>query len=159
MPKRANPQASLTILFPALFMDFPLKWWIVILFYNNCWKMIIDEVVWNVIKNKHCSFRMKYFCSYIELSLRISAKMSTILLVSATEDHAHLPIPNMPQLDNKKESATSIWRLQSERISPTNSGKRWGSTSLTPKHWRKSTSISYIGHPLSFINASRDLLN
>lgn len=70
--------------------------------------MIIDEVVWNVIKNKHCSFRMKYFCIYIELSLRISAKMSTILLVFATEDHVHLPIPNMPQSDNKKESATSI---------------------------------------------------
>lgn len=41
--------------------------------------MIIDDVVWNVIAHKHCSFRMKYFIDYNEEhNLKISVKTNTI---------------------------------------------------------------------------------
>jgi len=49
--------------------------------------MIIDEVVWNVIVNKHCSFRMKYGLRYSGLSLKISAAISIIWQDSAIEGH------------------------------------------------------------------------
>jgi hypothetical protein len=69
--------------------------------------MIIDEVVWNVIKNKHCSFRVKYLSHNPEPNLKTSAKMNTISLVSAIANHVRSPIPNTPPSAKKKESATS----------------------------------------------------
>lgn len=51
---------------------------------------------------------MKYLSIDLELFLRISVRTSIILLVYAIEDHAHLPILNMPLLDNKKEFAIFI---------------------------------------------------
>jgi hypothetical protein len=68
--------------------------------------MIIDEVVWNVIKNKHCSFRMKYPISHSELSLRTSAETSTTSPDSATDDHVLSPILSTPQCARKRVSAT-----------------------------------------------------
>ncbi len=70
--------------------------------------MIIDEVVWNVIKNKHCSFRMKYFIIHIEQSLKIFAEINTTLQVYATVNHALSLTLNMLPYVNKKESVIFI---------------------------------------------------
>lgn len=70
--------------------------------------MIIDEVVWNVIKNKHCSFRMKYFLVHSEQSPKIFAETSTTLQVFATGNHVLSLILNMLLFASKKESAISI---------------------------------------------------
>ena len=64
--------------------------------------MIIDEVVWNVIKNKHCSFRMKYHLHYLELSHKTSAETSTILPDFVIDDLALFRIRNMQRLSKKK---------------------------------------------------------
>jgi hypothetical protein len=100
-------------------------------------KMIIDEVVWNVIKNKHCSFRMKYFSSYIELFLRTSAVISTTLQDSVIASHVHSPIHNTPQSDKKKVFAIFIWKQHKEPICLVNSGKSSDSTSPIKKLWNK----------------------
>ena len=69
--------------------------------------MIIDEVIWNVIKNKHCSFRMKYPLSHSEQSLRIFAETSTTSPASATADHVPSPILSTPQSGRRRAFATS----------------------------------------------------
>ena len=107
------------------------KYYSIFLIIIYCWRMIIDEVIWNVIKNKHCSFRIKYPFFHVGPSLKTSAGISITWQASATAGHVPWPTPSTPPSDNKKESAISTWRLPKEHTCPANSGKRWGSTNLT----------------------------
>ena len=68
--------------------------------------MIIDEVVWNTIKNKHCAFRIKYPAIDPGPKLRIFVKISTISPGCAIVGRALCPIRNTPPFEKKKESAT-----------------------------------------------------
>lgn len=70
--------------------------------------MIIDDVVWNVIVNKHCSFRMKYLMSDSGLFRKISAAISITSPACATGNRVPLPTRSTPLSERKREFAIFI---------------------------------------------------
>lgn len=66
---------------------------------------------------------------------------------------------NTQPSDNKREFATCTWKQPKEPINLTNCGKKLNLTKTTKKHWNKLILNFFIGHPLSFTNANKDLLN
>ena len=68
--------------------------------------MQCDDVIWSVIGNQFCSYKVKYVTPSLRLReaqqsllgqlLRISVEMNTTSLVSAAGNHVPLPTLGMP---------------------------------------------------------------